>query len=78
MLYLFWYDRKKNTSMKVRCEKQKDQTKTLKFFFHRGTLNKTLGILITFLILTLHIDNQKKKTLPGRVHNVMGTFIYFS
>lgn len=61
MLYLFWYDRKKNTSMKVHCQKQKDQTKTFKFFIHRGTLNKTLGILITFLILTFHMTIKKRK-----------------
>lgn len=48
MGYLFWYNRKKNTSMKMCCLKEKDRTKTFKFFIHRGTLNKTLGILIPF------------------------------
>lgn len=65
MLYLFWYNRKKNTSMKACCLKQKDLTKIFKLFIHRGPLNKTLGKLITFLILSLEIDTQKKKTPPG-------------
>lgn len=61
MLYLFWYNRQKNTSMKLYCLKRKDQTKTLEFFIHGGKLNKTFCILIPFLILTFEIDTQNKK-----------------
>lgn len=68
MLYLFWYNRQKNTSMKAYCLKQKDQTKTFEFFIHGGKLNKTLCIWRPFLVLTLATDAQKneKKILLGK------------
>lgn len=77
MLYLSWDNRQKNTSMKLYCLKQKE-LKHLSFFIHRRKLNKTLCTLIPLLIPTLDTDTLKKKTVPGRVHNVSGTLIYFA
>lgn len=56
MLYPFWYKKQKNISMKLCCLRKKNLPKTLEFYNHRGTLNKTLCKLLPFLILTLEID----------------------
>lgn len=80
MLYLFWYNRQKNTSMNLYYLKQKDQAKTFEFFIQGGKLNEAQYILIWFLILIFEIDTQKKeeKTLSGRLHNRSRTLIYFA